>query len=86
MIKFSPAVLVTAALSLLFFPWPLTAALVALSALAIPAAPLALGLMADALYFTPGLHALPLATIVGALVTTLALFVRSRLSPGIIAS
>lgn len=86
MMRLSLALLTAATLSLLFFPWPLTATLVALVALFIPAAPLALGLIADALYWAPGLYVLPLATTAGVLTTILALFVRSRLSPGIIAS
>ena len=84
MTKLAPALLLAAALSLVLFPWPLSAALALLMALFIPGAPLALGLVADALYWMPGLHALPLATIAGALTCALALFVRSRLLPGII--
>ena len=79
------ATLSGALLSLFLFPWPLTAALALSTALFVPAAPLALGLAADALYWSPSLHAIPFATIAGAFASALALLVRSRLLPGIIA-
>ena len=86
MTRFALVTLVAAVLSLLLLPWPVSTALALISALFIPTAPLAVGLVADALYFMPGSHLLPLATIAGALATAAALFVRSRLAPGIISS
>lgn len=86
MTRFAITTLVAAMFSLFVLPWPASVLLALASALSIPAAPLVVGLVADALYWTPGSHALPLATIVGALGTAAALLVRSRLSPGIISS
>ena len=70
-------------LSLFIFPWPLAAFLALLAAPALPLAPLALGLIADALYL-PNVHILPLATMLGAAFTLAAYLVHRRLSPGII--
>ncbi len=69
-----------ALLSVLFFPWPLTAALALGMALFEPLVPLAVGLFADTLYYSS--RGLPLFTIWGVFVTVAAFFVRSRLKAG----
>lgn len=69
--------------SVLFFPWPLSALLATLSALSIPLLPLATGIFFDTLYYAPG-SGLPVFTVWGALLTAVAFFVRSRLNAGII--
>lgn len=66
-------------ISVIFFPWPLTAVFALASAFFIPSLPFAVGLFADTLYYTSGL---PLFTLYGALATGLILFVRSRLKTG----
>lgn len=64
--------------SIIFFPWPLAAALALISSFSIPLLPLAAGIFADTLYYAP--HAgLPIFSLSGALVTAVAFFVRSRL-------
>jgi len=69
-------------ISVIFFPWPLTAVMTLASSFSIPLLPLAVGLFADTLYYTPQ-AGLPLFTLYGAIVTGVALFVRSRLVAGI---
>lgn len=68
-------------LSAIYFPWPFTALLALLGASVEPLLPLAAGLFADTLYYTPALG-FPYFTCFGALVTLLAFFVRSRLRTG----
>ena len=68
--------------SLLFFPWPFSAFIALVSSFFVPFLPLAAGLFADTLYYTPKTEVIPLLTLYGALVTGIALFVRSRLSAG----
>lgn len=68
--------------SAIVFPWPLTAFLTLGMALYEPLLPLATGLFADTLYYTPQGGALPLYTIFGAVATIVAFFVRSRLKAG----
>ena len=63
-------------ISVIFFPWPLTAVLSLASSFLIP---LAVGLFSDTLYYTSGL---PLFTLCGSLATGAVLFVRSRLKTG----
>jgi hypothetical protein len=69
--------------SIIFFPWPLAAVLGLVSSFFIPLLPLAAGLFADTLYYTPSATVVPLFTLYGALVTGIALFVRSQLGAGI---
>jgi len=76
---FGGLLVLLAFISVIFFPWPLTALLVLASSLSIPLLPLAAGLFADTLYYTPHATALPFATILGAVATGAAFFVRSRL-------
>ncbi len=66
-------------ISVVFFPWPLTAVLVIASSLSVPLLPLAVGMFFDTLYYTPQATSLPLAALLGALATCAAFFVRSRL-------
>ena len=70
--------------SVVLFPWPFAALLALIGALPIPLLPLATGLLVDVLYYVPAPHTLPLATVVGALVSGGAYHVRSRLKMGII--
>jgi hypothetical protein len=64
--------------SVIFFPWPFTALLALVSSLIEPLVPLAVGMFADTLYYTPSVG-LPFFTLAGAVATTIALLVRSRL-------
>lgn len=71
-------------ISIVLFPWPLTAMLVVASALLVPLLPLSAGIFFDTLYYAPQTELLPLFSLAGALFTVLAFFVRSWLSAGII--
>lgn len=71
-------------ISTVLFPWPLTLIFALAAAFFEPLVPLAVGLFADTLYYAPQAWAIPVFTIYGALVTAIAIFVRSRLSEGII--
>ena len=74
-----------ACISVIFFPWPLTAVLTLGVALFEPLVPLAVGLLMDTLYYLPHSGAmLPLFTIYGAFTTIIAFFVRDRLKASII--
>lgn len=64
--------------SVVFFPWPLTALLALGSASLEPLVPLAAGIFADTLYYAPQARALPFFTFIGLLCTLAAFFVRSR--------
>jgi len=68
--------------SVILFPWPFTAFLAIISSLLEPLIPLSVGLFADTLYYTPQAGTMPFFTIYGAIATTLALLVRSRLLTG----
>lgn len=70
--------------SVIFFPWPFTALLALVAAFTEPLVPLAVGLFADTLYYVPSAHAWPLLTLGGAVVTIIAVLVRSRLRAGTI--
>ncbi|TSC69818.1 MAG: hypothetical protein G01um101449_510 [Parcubacteria group bacterium Gr01-1014_49] len=70
-------------ISVVFFPWPFTATLALLAASVEPLVPLAAGLFADTLYYVPQAHGLPLFTLLGALASLIAFFVRSRVRAGI---
>ena len=72
-------------LSLFFLPRSCAVILALVATPIIPGAPLLIGALADVLYLPPGLHALPLLTLIGAALSALTLFVRSRLTAGIIA-
>lgn len=70
--------------SVIFLPWPFTALLALVSSLMEPLVPLAAGLFADTLYYTPQVGKVPVFTLLGAVVTIVALLVRSRLKASII--
>jgi len=70
--------------SIIFFPWPIAAALALFSSLSIPLLPLAAGIFADTLYYSPSVTIVPFFTLCGALTTGVALLVRSRLKTSII--
>lgn len=70
--------------SVLLFPWPLTVLLGIVAALFEPLVPLAAGILADTLFWTPQLGPIPLFAFFGAITTALAFFVRSRLETSII--
>lgn len=65
--------------SVILFPWQLTAILVIGSSFFVPLVPLAVGIFADTLYYTPKVAVLPWVTILGAVVTLAALLVRNRI-------
>ena len=69
-------------ISVVFFPWPLTAFLALIVAFSEPLVPLAIGIFADTLYYAPSASLVPFFTLCGALVTILSLFVHSRLRTG----
>ncbi|MBU2103940.1 hypothetical protein KKD81_00995 [Patescibacteria group bacterium] len=75
--------LVLSVLSLFIFPHSVSAVLILASALLLPFSGLALGLIAEALYFSPGAHFLPVWALFGALATSAALlvhrFVKTRI-------
>lgn len=73
-----------ACFSVMLFPWPVAALLALGLSLVEPFVPLAVGLLIDIFYYSSYGGALPLATLSGACVTALALFVRSRLLASII--
>jgi hypothetical protein len=66
-------------LSVLWFPWQLTAFLALGMAFFEPLVPFAAGLFADTLYYMPHAGSFPIFTLAGALVTGVSFFVRSRL-------
>jgi hypothetical protein len=70
-------------LSVIFFPWPLTACLALGMASFEPLVPFAAGLFADTLYYAPN-SGMPMFTLIGAFVTVFSFFVRSRLKTSII--
>jgi hypothetical protein len=70
--------------SVIFLPWPCTAVLALISGFFIPLLPLAIGLFADTLYYTPQAATLPSFTLWGALATVIAIFVHRRLRASII--
>lgn len=70
--------------SVIFFPWPLTIMLAFTSSFFIPLLPLAIGLFADTLYYTPHSGTLPLFTLYGALAAGVSIFVHRQLRTGII--
>ncbi|OGG77915.1 hypothetical protein A3A36_02480 [Candidatus Kaiserbacteria bacterium RIFCSPLOWO2_01_FULL_52_12b] len=71
-------------ISVIFFPWPLTVLLALVSSLGEPLVPLAAGLFVDTLYYSPQASLAPFFTLLGALATGGAFFVRSRMRTGTI--
>lgn len=70
--------------SLVLLPWPFTAVLAVGVSLFEPLVPLAAGILADTLYYTPQVSAMPHFSLYGGLVTVAAYFVQSRLKTSII--
>ncbi len=68
--------------STIFFPWPFTALLALAASFAEPLVPLAVGLFTDTLYYVPHAGSFPFFTLYGAMFSTIAFFVRSRLRVG----
>ena len=66
--------------ALLLFPWPFAALLVLVTASVVPLIPLAAGLFADTLYYAPHSGTIPYFALLGAAVTAVSYFVRSRLT------
>lgn len=71
-------------ISIVLFPWPMSVLLALVISLFEPLVPLAAGLFADTLYYTPQSGIMPLFTLYGAMVTAVTFFVRSRLKTSII--
>jgi hypothetical protein len=71
-------------ISALLFPWPLTVLIALGLAVFEPLVPLAVGIFADTLYYTPHAGVLPWFVIFGGVFTMLAFFVRSQLKTSII--
>lgn len=65
--------------SVIVFPWPFTVMLAVIASFMEPLVPLAVGIFADTLYYTPQTSIVPLFTLYGAVCTLTAFFVRSRL-------
>lgn len=76
------ALVVGSVLSLFWLPSLCTAALAFCGALFVPLLPVSVGLLADALYGAP--HSVPLYTLLGAVVSLGAFFVRAQLQTSII--
>lgn len=70
--------------STILFPWPFTVTLALISSFTEPFVPLAVGVFADTLYYAPQAYALPLFTLFGAVLTTVALLLRSQLRPNLV--
>lgn len=70
--------------SVVFFPWPLTVVLALTTSSLEPFVPLAAGIFADALYYAPQAQTVPLFTLVGAVCTAVAFFVRSRVRASLV--
>lgn len=66
-------------ISVVLFPWPLTAFLAVGMSPFEPLVPAAAGLLADTLYYAPAGGSWPHYTFFGVLVSVVAFFVRSRL-------
>ncbi|OGG49079.1 hypothetical protein A3G63_02960 [Candidatus Kaiserbacteria bacterium RIFCSPLOWO2_12_FULL_52_8] len=65
--------------SVVLFPWPLSAFVALIAGVSEPLVPLAAGLFADTLYYMPQSGAWPLFTLSGAVVTIIAAIVHDRL-------
>lgn len=66
-------------LSVIFFPWPLSALLACITVFFEPLVPLAAALFVDTLYYIPSAGALPVFTLYGFILSITAIFVRSQL-------
>lgn len=70
--------------STIFFPWPLTALLAFVASFFEPLVPLAAGVFADTLYYSPAEGGFPIFSLYGLALTAGAVFVRSRMRTGTI--
>ena len=77
-----PVVSLSALVSLIFFPWPFTVALALGASVVEPLVPFGIGLLADTLYYGAESYPFPLYTLMGAIWSGIAVFVRTRLRPG----
>lgn len=75
---------ITTFISVMLFPWPLSVLFALVASFFEPLVPLAAGLFADTLYSAPHAGVLPIFTFYGLGLSIIAVFVRSRLSAGII--
>lgn len=71
-------------ISVLLFPWPLSVLFAVAASFFEPLVPFAAGIFADTLYYAPYAGTLPVFTLYGLGLSIIAVFVRSRLSTGII--
>lgn len=78
------ALTILALLSVVALPWQLATVIALAAGTMVPLMPLACGLFAEALYWTPRLSLLPFFALSGALATTLLYFVRGRIKASII--
>lgn len=65
-----------ALVSVLFFPYSVSLLVTIIAALAVPLAGVAVGMLTDAIYFTPHMGAFPKATVLGLLATIGAFLLR----------
>lgn len=70
--------------SVMLFPWPLTALLAFAASFFEPLVPFAAGLFADTLYYVPRAGTLPAFTLYGLALSIIAVVVHSQLRTGII--
>ncbi len=75
-----------ALLSPLLFPYPFALLLSFLAGLVLPPVPLITGLIADVLYFTPGVAAFPAATVAGLFMSVATFFIQRFLKARIISA
>lgn len=74
---------VSALTSVVLFPWQYAVLLSIVAAIVEPFAPLAVGIFADTLYYTPSIQTLPMYSILGACGTVLAFVLRTRMRTSI---
>lgn len=70
-------------ISIILFPWGVSVLLALAAGSRDPLVPLAAGIFADLLYYSPSVAAFPYSTLLGIVAATGLFFVRSRLRTGI---
>lgn len=84
MMRVMPTVI--ALIALFVFPWQVALALVVFAALAMPAAGVALGVIADIVYYVPGAAFMPYFSLFGVVATVVSIlvhrFVKTRIIEG----
>ena len=70
------SITIASLISAIVFPWSFACAAALAAAFFVPLAPLACGLLADALYYAPHAYPFPLYTVLGAFASAAALLVR----------